>query len=230
MREVGPPPSGGGPALHLEARASRTSDATGIHAIHANMPKKATVATDAIPAATPSQPSQAGSPPRIVPSDAGTAMMAKATPLAPRTNQPETHRLLGDLDSAVAAAREAASIAEDAGNREHHAYALAHMARYDLLRHDPERAAEDIVASLRAASDGGGLWVTAIAFLYASEVALSFDRDAERRFSLARRTQHSTPSARNAGPWSATNGSPRSRSSEFDSASVSTSSSSRPRA
>ena len=44
------------------------------------MPRNATVPSEATPAATPSQPSQAGSPPRIAAIEAGTISSAAATP------------------------------------------------------------------------------------------------------------------------------------------------------
>ena len=67
---------------------SSTIDATAIHAIHANMPRNATVPSDAMPATTPSQPSQAGSPARIAAIEAGTMKSAAATPAVPSRNQP----------------------------------------------------------------------------------------------------------------------------------------------
>ena len=52
------------------------------------MPRNATVPSDAMPATTPSQPSQAGSPPRIAAIEAGTIISAAATPAVPSRNQP----------------------------------------------------------------------------------------------------------------------------------------------
>ena len=91
----------------------------------------------------------------------------------------EARRRLGDLDGAVAAARESAAIAERAGDKEAHAYALAHVAYYDLRRGDREGAAREVVAALDVASAGGGTWATAIALLFASQVALAYERESD---------------------------------------------------
>ncbi len=88
-------------------------------------------------------------------------------------------RQVGDLDGAVAAARESATITEQARDEEAHAYALAHAAYFDLLSDARAEASDEIVAALDVASRGGGRWATAIALLYAAEVAYAYVRNAD---------------------------------------------------
>ncbi len=91
----------------------------------------------------------------------------------------EAHRRLGDLGGARDAALESAAIAERNGDPEPRAYALAHVACYELGRGDREGAARAIAEALRVAVDGGGLWATAIGLLYASQVTLAYDVERE---------------------------------------------------
>ena len=118
-------------------------------------------------------------------------------------------RQVGDLDGAVAAARESATIAEQARDEEAHAYALAHAAYFDLLRDARAEASDEIVAALDVASRGGGRWATAIALLYAAEVAYAYERTRTRPSCSELHTRRSTRSARIAGTASGSTGSRR---------------------
>ena len=69
-------------SIRIEASANQ--------AVQPNIPRNATVPTEAIPSATPSQPSYPGSPPRSAASEAGTAITVAPIPAAPSRNQPRS--------------------------------------------------------------------------------------------------------------------------------------------
>jgi hypothetical protein len=88
---------------------------------------------------------------------------------------------------------------DDDGHREAQAFALAHVAYYDLERGDREGAARAVADALRTASDGGGLWVTAIGLLFASQTLLAYD--VEREAALLLGSAHASFDGVGEGRW-----------------------------
>jgi hypothetical protein len=96
-----------------------------------------------------------------------------------RAGLAESHRLLGDLETAQRLALESAEMAARVGDDEFHAFALVHVGYYAIARSDLAAARESLATTLEIGERIGDPWTSAVGLLFVADVA-RIDADEER--------------------------------------------------